>query len=235
MEESAAKQPVIIQSGIRASGPSGAFKRFAAYLIDNILIVVVGLLFFPFTFIFEKMGRFEWLPMFLVGIIYFTLFDSHFLDRGSPGKTIMKIKLLGRNGTPISPLKAAVRAIAVVFPLFNGQIGQLFPKSYPQMVGYLYILLVVIFGAGISLFLVFNPSKQGIQDLLFDTSVIPVNQKNLPPSTPLSMKPFIASLIGAGLWAMILIPVFRSMPQPAEILALNERLKAEFHQDNIAA
>lgn len=218
-----------------ASKPAGVFRRLIAYVIDCLVIAIVGLLFFPFESLVEKLGTVDWLPIFALGIIYFTIFDSILFDGSSIGKKVMKIKLVGERGNTISPLRAAIRATLVSFPFYNQQIGQLFPANISNIVGIFYVFLVVIIFVGISLFLASNPQKEGLQDLLTKTYVIPVvnTLRLLPIKT--GFRPAIFSIIGVLILGATMISAYKKLPETNSNKALNERIRRDALNENLFA
>ena len=78
------------------------FQRYIAYLIDALILALLSVAFFPLGAFVEGLGQFQWVPLCLLGLTYFTLFDSRILGGVSPGKRVMKIKLIGQNGRPVS-------------------------------------------------------------------------------------------------------------------------------------
>lgn len=216
--------------------PVGAFARLIAYIIDWLVISIIGLLFFPFGSLVEQLGKYDWVPLFAVGMVYFALFDSAVLGRSSIGKKIMKIRLIGKNGKAISPLRAVLRAILISFPFFNQQIGQLFPPDTSEVVGNLYVLLVVVVFVGITLFLISNPQKQGLQDLLTKTFVAPaksVSEQSV--SSKIGPRPVIVSLIGILIFGAVMMVLFKKLPEANDIKALNERVRRQALNENLSA
>jgi RDD family len=147
----------------------------------------------------------------------------------------MKIKLVSQSGKPIDPMTSLLRTSLVHFPFYNEQIGQFFSEGTPMVIGIVYILIVVVFGTGISIFTVFNPSVRGLHDLIAKTFVIPISSTAPETNGPLSLKPIIACAVCALVWAGILFQGLRSMPSTDDIKALNDRIKTETKMDNLSA
>lgn len=144
----------------------GVWRRFGAYLLDGILqlLIIFCLLFFE-TIFFKIFYPDKWLLIkedfliylmsnitliIIIAILYWTLFESSKLQ-ATPGKYLLNMKIINKDGTKIS-----------------------FLKSFSRLLLY---LMIIIFGFGIvgiiNLFcIIFTKQKTSIPDMVCNTRVV---------------------------------------------------------------
>lgn len=97
---------------------SGFWRRFAAYFIDGLILIVPSLA-VGRTSIFFGSGF-----SFIVGILYFPVFECSVMC-GTPGKALMGMAVLTESGERLSPKKAFLRFLCRIISVLTLYIGYL--------------------------------------------------------------------------------------------------------------
>lgn len=138
--------------------------RFAAYLVDSFLSVLVGIgVSIPVSMLMSAMGAYDDETIIvsvlaaLIGLFaYYTI--PHAKSGQTPGKRMMKIKVVRRDGSPVSFVRALWRVIAYL----------LIPSGLTLLCGGIPI------GTLLFLWPFFDKENRAFHDLLADTWVIKV-------------------------------------------------------------
>jgi uncharacterized RDD family membrane protein YckC len=151
---------------------SGFWRRILAFVIDTVLLGVLGaILGFFFFDQFAKMGQSGRLIGFVLAILYFGLLNSS-IGRGQTiGKRLMKIKVVSAaDGTLISLPRSAWRYVLLCLPfLCNGLVLSFDNQIIVMLRG------LIVFGVGGLLFYlyIFNrKTRQSFHDIAAKTLVI---------------------------------------------------------------
>ena len=120
---------------------AGFFRRFAAALIDMVILSVPGL------FI---SGSIHFIPVsfgigLLLGLLYKPVFESSSMS-ATPGKALLGIAVLGEDGSPISYKKAAIRYLTSYLSMaimFIGYLMQPFTAKRQTLHDMLSVTVVV--------------------------------------------------------------------------------------------
>lgn len=146
-------------------------KRFLAFVLDMIIISVVGyisgLLLENF---YMKLGNYGKIVGAVVVLIYFGIFDSRICKGQSIGKKICKIKVVNRNSEYISISKSFLRSLWIFLLILLNGTSFTNSKYLPLVV----ILGTIMFSIGLLeiYFFIFNKKTiQTFHDLLTDTFV----------------------------------------------------------------
>lgn len=151
---------------------AGFWRRFFAWLIDTIILGVIGqiigITFSSFFFSIGPYGR----PIGLLFVIpYFGIMNSKIGGGQTLGKRWMKIAVRNKGNEPIELWRSLVRITLLALPpLFNGWSIPIF-QNY--IVSWVIALLVFGLGGAILYTMIFNRrARQGIHDLLLGTYVV---------------------------------------------------------------
>jgi uncharacterized RDD family membrane protein YckC len=159
---------------ISASAFAGAWRRLGAFLIDGVLIGLVGISAGYFLFdAFVDIGVWGRLLGFLVSLVYFGTLNSRLGHGQTVGKRILKIKVTAADGSALSIQKAILRFAVIGTPWFLN--GAWFPAGVLES-PLIYLLSVLVFGAGLSivyLFIFNRPTRQSLHDLAAGSYVVP--------------------------------------------------------------
>ena len=124
------------------------WRRLGAFFLDCLFLGAIGLAIGSF-FVQRLVDLGPWgrLLGFAVAITYFGAFNSNLGKGQTLGKRLLKIKVIGRDGTSLSLPKALLRFVPLGVPWFlnNAQ----FPESV-LLSPSIYALSVGVFGVGLS-------------------------------------------------------------------------------------
>lgn len=149
------------------------WRRFGAFFLDSLLLGAIGAA-FGFFFIeeFVRMGPWGRLLGFSVAIAYFGTLNSRLAGGQTLGKRALKIKVVAKDGTPLSAPKAFLRflPLGAAWFLNNAQFSESVLFS-----SWLYVLSIAVFGIGLStiyLYVFNRKSRQSLHDLLVGSYVV---------------------------------------------------------------
>ena len=162
----------VIDSGPPAQ-PAGFWRRIGAFVLDGLIIGLVGLA-LAFT-VFEQLahlGVWGRLFGFVLALAYFGVSNSELTGGRSLGKRALGIKVVDKDGAPLSVGTSFLRYVPLAIPWFLK--GAPFPASV-LFSFWLYLLSIAVFGAGLSLLYLFifnRPYRQSLHDLLVGSFVV---------------------------------------------------------------
>ena len=152
---------------------AGFWRRLGAFLLDCLLLGVIGAaLGFLLTEEVVRLGPWGRLLGFLVALAYFGTLNSKITGGQTLGKRLLKVKVVAKDGTPLSVPTAFLRFLPLGAPWFlnNAQFSESVLFS-----PWLYVLAVAIFGIGLSviyLYIFNRTSRQSLHDLLVGSYVV---------------------------------------------------------------
>jgi|SRR5579863_2355469 len=122
------------------------WRRVAAFGVDAVILFAAAtLVALPFFEAFSRLG--SWGPVvgFCLVLPYFAILDSGIGNGQTPGKRLMHVQVIDKNGATISPGKSVVRYTVFAVPYFLNEL--LLPLTRtPWAVSVL--ISIVIFGLG---------------------------------------------------------------------------------------
>jgi len=181
---------------------SGFWRRFVAWLIDVLILGVIGqiigVVFSSFLFSIGPYGR----PIGLLFTIpYFGIMNSKIGGGQTFGKRIMKIAVRNKENEPIELWRSVIRISLLALPsLFNQWSIPVFQN--PIVV---WFLSLIIFGLGGAIFytMVFNrKARQGIHDLILGTYVVHIPEKPIESFPTTSRIHWIVTSVWIGVVAI---------------------------------
>lgn len=150
---------------------AGFWRRLLAFLIDCVILGIVGLVIGSIFFdAFAAIGGWGRLVGFAIALTYFGVLNSWVGGGQTLGKRLVNIRVVDREGGPISLHRSFVRYIVLGTPYFLN--GVMMSASVPLL---LPILTIAIFGAGFAIvyLYIFNRrTRQSLHDLLVGTVVV---------------------------------------------------------------
>jgi uncharacterized RDD family membrane protein YckC len=158
-------------SGVRTI--AGFWRRIGAFFLDCLLLGAIGIAIgFFLTEEFVRLGPWGRLLGFSVALAYFGILNSRLTGGQTLGKRLLKIKVVAKDGTPLSVSKSFLRFLPLGAPWFlnNAQFSE--PVLFSS---WAYVLSIAIFGLGLSVvyLYVFNrKSRQSLHDLLVGSYVV---------------------------------------------------------------
>lgn len=165
---------------------SGFWRRFFAWVIDVLILGVVGqIIGFLFSSLLFNLGPYGRPIGLLFTIPYFGIMNSKIGGGQTFGKRIMKIAVRNKDNEPIELRRSLIRISLLALPsLFNQWSIPVFQNPIVA-----WFLSLIIFGLGgvILYTMVFNQkARQGIHDLILGTYVVHLHEKPIEsfPTTP---------------------------------------------------
>jgi uncharacterized RDD family membrane protein YckC len=152
---------------------AGFWRRIGAFCVDCLLLGAIGVSAGHFlTDEFVRLGPWGRLLGFSVAMAYFGTLNSRLTGGQTPGKRLLKIKVVARDGTALTVQSAFLRFLPLGIPWFlnNAQFSESVLLSF-----WLYVLPIAVFGLGLSVvyLYVFNrKSRQSLHDLLVGSYVV---------------------------------------------------------------
>jgi uncharacterized RDD family membrane protein YckC len=164
------------QEGQPALDIAGFWRRIGAFVIDVLILGMAGLIVGFFLFDdFARLGAFGRLLGFVIALGYFGFCNSNFFGGQTLGKKMLGLRVADANGQLISLPRSLLRYTVLGVPYFlNGL--PLNPQAV--MSSWLsYLLAVIVFGVGFSIFYlyIFNRrTRQSLHDLAVGSYVVRV-------------------------------------------------------------
>ncbi len=149
------------------------WRRLGAFFLDSLVLGAIGVAFGLFlTEEFVQLGPWGRLLGFVVAIAYFGTQNSRLTGGQTPGKRALKIKVVAKDGTPLSVPKAFLRflPLGAAWFLNNAQFSESVFFSF-----WIYLLSVVVFGIGLSIIYLYafnRESRQSLHDILVGSYVV---------------------------------------------------------------
>jgi uncharacterized RDD family membrane protein YckC len=151
---------------------AGFWRRVAAFLIDGLLLCILGQIigWFASSFWFT-IGPYGRLLGLIIVLAYFSLMYSKVSNGQTVGKRLLKIAVRDKNNKSISIQRSLLRASIIAFPvLLNGWALPVFNNDIV-----VWLFGIVVFGGAVTIIytMLFNRgSRQGIHDLICGTYVV---------------------------------------------------------------
>ncbi len=204
------------------------WSRLLALFVDALILGTLGLLigFFFFDALAHLGGRGRIIG-FTMAFIYFGLLNSTVGSGQTIGKRFSRIKVVRRDGAPVSPWRSFLRFSVIGLPFFlNG--AMIRPEIATSFAGKLMALFVFGIGGAIVYLYVFNRrSRQSLHDLVAGTYVVSeegAGEVGAP-------KIWNVHLAAAGLWfaavlvlVSVVIPRWTAQGPFAELLSLQKKI-----------
>lgn len=198
-------QPPPVPAAAPAQRPAGFWRRLAAFLVDTLLLgllgQLLGLLWHEPLIALGPWGR---AVGFCLVMLYFTPLESALGGGRSLGKRLLRLRVAGADGRPLGLGRSALRTATVALPWFlNNLLLPLRALDSPLIVP----LSLLVFGAGLALvyLMIFNRGTgQGLQDLLARSYVL-AEGRAAPAARIAPLHLYVAgALLALGLLAPVL-------------------------------
>lgn len=152
---------------------AGFWRRLGAFFLDCLLLGAIGAaagLFLIDEFV--RLGPWGRLLGFCVALPYFGALNSRLSGGQTLGKRLLKIKVVGRDGSPLSVPRSFLRFLPLGAPWFlnNAQFSDSVLLS-----PWLYVLTVAVFGIGLSvvyLYIFNRATRQSLHDIMVGSYVV---------------------------------------------------------------
>lgn len=208
---------------------AGFWKRLLAFIIDGLLLGVVGfLLGLMFFDAFARLGGWGRLIGFIIALVYFGVLNSSIGKGQTIGKRITNIKVVDHDGEFIFLNKSFLRYTILALPFFLN--GALIPPSVMMSaLGIIIGLIIFGVGGGIIYLYIFNRrTRQSLHDLAVGSFVVRVSASE----SPSLMRVWKYHYLTVGIWCLIVL-IFASIISPIiqrrgvfpELLALHNSIQ----------
>ena len=170
--EGSVEEPAAIDPPPRAI--AGFWRRLLAMLVDSMILGIAGLVIaYPFRDQLVHWGPWGRLLGFVVALGYFGCLNSKLAGGQTPGKRLLKVKVVDAAGAPLSLGRSLVRFLPLGAAWFLN--GLPLPSSAAEIPVVGYLLSIAVFGVGLSIvyLYVFNRrTRQSLHDLLVGSYVV---------------------------------------------------------------
>jgi uncharacterized RDD family membrane protein YckC len=219
----------------------GCFKKSTAFFLDQIVIALIGMgLFYPFSGFISALSVHDWLPGYLVGVLYYMVMESSLFKSASLAKMAFSMQVRTTSGNKISMPVSLLRYLLITLPFYNNAVSQSIATTVGitdiSVGGTGFLVLVGILFVGNTLFMVLHPQKRGLHDVLTGTVVVRADMAAFQVQS-WAKKPVFAGLAGL----VVLGIVFGNMyckqgkdPDFADIKTLTAKIKQQSRMENIS-
>jgi uncharacterized RDD family membrane protein YckC len=189
---------------------AGFWRRLVAFLVDLLILgaptLVFGLALFRWAASLGEGGR---LIGFFVALLYFGLLNSHIGGGQTPGKRLLGIRVIRRDGKALSTMRSILRFLVIAVPYFLNGLwfnGDTAPTDLLQYLLFALLIFVVFGGLGaIAYLFVFNQrTRQSLHDLAAGSFVV----RGSPTVVPDGLSIARLHLIIVGCWLALIMPGF---------------------------
>ncbi|MFB3897301.1 MAG: RDD family protein [bacterium] len=181
---------------------SGFWRRLLAFIIDSILLGILGYITGLFLFDFyAQLGGAGLILGFFIALLYFGLFNSSLGKGQTLGKRIMRIEVVDSSGNSIPLSRSLLRFTILGIPYFLN--GAPIPSHITvSPIGYGIGFLIFGFGGAIVYLYIFNRrTRQSLHDLIMGTLVVRTIPKGKLPHNSV----WKTHLIVVGVWFLLVI------------------------------
>jgi uncharacterized RDD family membrane protein YckC len=181
---------------------AGFWRRVVALMVDLLILGVpaflLGLALFRWVASLGQAGR---LIGFVAAMLYFGLLNSSLGGGQTLGKRLLGIRVIDRDGNPLSPIRSVLRSLVIAIPYFLN--GLWFDADAGPLAYLLGVLLVfVVFGGGgaiVYLFVFNHRTRQSLHDLAVGSFVV----RGPPPVAPIGVSIPHVHLKVIGCWLVL--------------------------------
>lgn len=204
MEVSTGEAPVAV------SYTAGFWRRSAAFIVDVLLLGIVGVLVGWALFdVFARMGGYGRLLGFAVALSYFGVMNSALCGGQTLGKRLLGVRVVGKDGALLTLPQSLLRYSVLGIPFFlNGA-----PFNSEVMLSPLsYVLSLLVMGGIVSIFYLYLFNRKGrrsLHDLAVGSTVVAVSAP-LGVVRPAPVWRVHLAVVGVLLLAAAIMPVFTS-------------------------
>jgi len=155
---------------------AGFWRRLVADLLDALVLGIIGYaIAFPLRYAFSAMGIHAlWIGL-ACSFLYFGILHTQVGGGQTPGKRVLGIQVLRRDGGFLNFGNSLIRYMAVSFILYNGLYGSLLallPGKVSMVIGPPFLLVVVWAFFACFILIPLHPLKRGLHDLMAGSVVV---------------------------------------------------------------
>jgi len=170
-----------VETTLPAAPVAGFWRRVLAFMVDGLILGIVGAALGMLAFErLAELGTWGRGVGFLISLVYFGVMDSGLAQGQTPGKRLLKIRVVRTDGRMLGPGRSALRFTLMGVPYFLNNAHIPLDSSN---VWIFTLLSLVVFGLGLSILylLIFNrATRQSLHDLATGSCVINANSTLVP-------------------------------------------------------
>lgn len=183
------------------------WHRIGAFFLDGVILGAIGVAAgFVLADKFVQLGPWGRLLGFVVTLAYFGTLNSSLSGGQTPGKRLLKIRVVASNGAPPSVARAFVRFLPLGAPWFLN--GARFSEAV-LLSPWMYVLSVAVFGMGLSILYlyIFNRrTRQSLHDVSVGSYVVSAQTSGAAITSKLWRGHLLVCIV--LLFASALVPYF---------------------------
>lgn len=154
----------------------GFWRRFFADFLDALFLGIPGYgIGYLFRYTFSTMGLHAiWIGL-ICSFLYYGLQHTHLGGGQTPGKRLLGIQVLRRDGHYLGFGKSFLRYLVVSFIFYNGLYGSLInhlPQSAMMAISSVYFLVIIWAFFACFILIPFHPLKRGLHDIAANSVVV---------------------------------------------------------------
>lgn len=178
MPDSNLEEEKLEAGGVRNKRICGFWRRLLAFLIDIILLALIG--FSLGAVFFEQFSHLgSWGPLvgLVIATLYFGIFNSEVMKGQSLGKRLLKIRVVNKEGQLIGWKTSFLRGLLVSALICSNGAA----VNNLELFGKIVVGLVAALWIGMIYFYIFNTrTRQSLHDILCGTYVYPIDSIGMP-------------------------------------------------------
>jgi uncharacterized RDD family membrane protein YckC len=175
---------------------AGFWRRIGAFVFDTVVLALLaGVVWWIWPAQVVALGSTGRWVGFGVALLYFGLFNSRLCNGQTPGKILLRIRVVGADGQPITVPRALVRQVVLGLPFYMN--GAWLPAVFENTLALMMAATLVVFGGLFAIYYLYlfnRRSRQSLHDLAVRTWVV-------------DEEPEAAALAAPPLWRGHWIPV----------------------------
>lgn len=179
---------------------AGTFRRGAALLVDLLILTAISVAMgFLLSSPLERLGSYSRLVTAVIALVYFGLLNSSLASGGTPGKRLLRLRVVDTQGNPLAPWHSMFRSLLLVFLIlvFEWQVPGI--SNTRQAAIILNLVFFSICAAIIYLAVVNRNTGQSLDDLLAGTRVVKTTGSPVDSYPATSRQNVIGALVIIGI------------------------------------
>ena len=149
-----------------------SFKRFLAYVVDTLLLGLVGgIVSIPLHSFFLSISEVAWLVGFALSLLYFSFLETTLNKGQTYGSKLFGLRVISSDTTYLTLKKSLVRNLMLLLIIYNTGIGAFIPTTN-LFLGGLFTVIVGSYAFIWLIFTLFHPQRRGLHDLASGSFVV---------------------------------------------------------------
>lgn len=188
---------------------AGFWRRVFAFVFDTVVLALVaGVLWWLWPAQVVALGPAGRWVGFGIALLYFGLFNSWLCSGQTPGKILLRIRVVGADGQPITVPRALARQAVLGLPFYMN--GAWLPAVFQDSIPLMMAAALIVFGGLFAIYYLYlcnRRSRQSLHDLVVRTWVVGEEpEEGVPAASPMWRGHWIP--VGIVALAALVSPVF---------------------------